>query len=152
VSHAASDSAEVPEPPGGKRKGTSPGPPAQPDGADAGPADYNDGHYVVVVGLPAGLVIAQDSMADVETDGANSVQVPGKVLIAQDRFLSVWHDRDTKGRYYLRFGIVVSKPEAEKMAETVQSAPGGKDVAPTGGHQDVSVHGSRVTLVQALIG
>ncbi len=81
--------------------------PIQDYSPDAGGGDYDDGHYVVVVGVALGYVFVQDSMADVELEDANSAAAPGKVMIRQRQFMDAWHDRGADGRYYLRFGIVV---------------------------------------------
>lgn len=77
---------------------------------DAGPGEWEGGHYVVYIGGPAlGYVFVQDPMADVELEGASSDAAPGRVMIRTQRFLDVWHDRSAEGGYFLRFGIIVGR-------------------------------------------
>lgn len=84
--------------------------PIQDYSLDAGPGDYEDGHYVVSIGVALGYVFVQDPMADVELEDAHSAAAPGRVIIPEQRFLQRWHDRSAAGRYYLRYGIVVGPP------------------------------------------
>lgn len=81
--------------------------PIQDYSPDAGPTDYEDGHYVIVVGVDLGFVFVQDSMADVELEGSNSDAAPGRVMIREQRFMDVWHDEGVSGEKFVRFGIVV---------------------------------------------
>lgn len=80
---------------------------------DYGPAEDRKadeaGHYVTVVGVALEFVFVQDSMQDVELEGSNSDAEPGRVMIDEQRFLRVWHDRGADGAIYRRFGIIVSR-------------------------------------------
>lgn len=79
-------------------------------GDDAGPGDYEDGHYVVVIGLGmGGYVFVQDSSADNALDGSGSDAAPGRVIIPAGKFLQVWHDKTDDGRFFIRYGIAVGK-------------------------------------------
>lgn len=84
--------------------------PIQDYSPDAGPRDYDDGHYVTVLGADLGYVFVQDSMADVELQDSNTVAAPGRVMIREQRFLEVWHDQGSQGTRYERYGIVVAPP------------------------------------------
>lgn len=84
--------------------------PIQDYGPDAGPDDMDDGHWVVVCAVIPGYVVAQDSMATIELEGANSDAAKGKVLIEEGRFMEVWHDQSGSGEKFIRFGLVVRGP------------------------------------------
>lgn len=83
--------------------------PIQDYGAEQDRRADEAGHYVTVVGVALGFVFVQDSMQDVELEGSNSDAEPGRVMIDEQRFLRVWHDRGADGTIYRRFGIIVSR-------------------------------------------
>lgn len=74
---------------------------------------WNYGHYLTVIGLvpgKPGYVACQDSSEQNIIRGQGSVQAPGRILIAADKWLEIWHDRDVEGKKYVRYGIAVGKP------------------------------------------
>lgn len=74
------------------------------------------GHYLCFCGMAgSNYLVFQDSSEDnVIAKGSNSIQAPGKILIEKEVFLKNWHDTDTEGGKFVRFGIVVSKPGEAK--------------------------------------
>lgn len=74
------------------------------------------GHYAVVIGrMKNQYIFAQDPSAsnvvagghDEPLSDTGSVQVPGRVMIAEEDFLTAWHDEDNAGNPFVRFGIAV---------------------------------------------
>lgn len=89
-----------------------------------GKAKFEYGHYLTVIGVAMGYVFCQDSSADNVLKGEGSDAAPGRVMIREQDFLDLWHDRDIKGNEYIRFGIVVG-PGSRKVYQgkwTVQNA------------------------------
>lgn len=82
------------------------------------------GHYVVVVGVGLGQVFVMDP----------ALPDPCRALIAAEDWLAAWHDADSDGREYVRFGIAVSDelpfPEPEPPPETETPPAVGKPPAP----------------------
>lgn len=72
-----------------------------------GKAEFSYGHYLTVIGVSLGYVFCQDSSADNVLKGEGSDAAPGKVMIEEQDFLDLWHDRDIHGDEYIRFGIAV---------------------------------------------
>jgi len=72
-------------------------------------AQFNYGHYLTVIAVALGYVFCQDSSEDNVTHDSGSVQAPGRVMIAADEFLKIWHDRDVDGKEYIQYGIAVGK-------------------------------------------
>jgi SPP1 gp7 family putative phage head morphogenesis protein len=68
---------------------------------------YADGHYLVVIGVDKGYIFCQDSSVDNVIAGSESIQKPGRVMIAEEDWLRAWHDQDEDGRWYHHFGIAV---------------------------------------------
>lgn len=68
--------------------------------------DYGSGHWLVVIGVgfSGDYVVCQDP--GVKPD-ADSIQQPGRVLVATADWLRRWHDEDIDGNSYHRFGIAV---------------------------------------------
>ncbi len=80
-------------------------------------ADFDYGHYLAVCGIiPDQYVAVQDSSEDNVTRGSGTIAAPGKVLIHQADWLRDWHDQDIDGVKYVRYGIVVGKPEPPESA------------------------------------
>lgn len=84
--------------------------PLQEYGIPSKQASYLYGHYVVVVGVQTGYIIVQDPSYDNVLYGQGTDAAPGKMLIREDKWLEVWHDRDVEGNRYVRFGISVGIP------------------------------------------
>lgn len=80
-----------------------------------GRARFAYGHYLVVIGRDMGYVFCQDPSEDnviaggdaKSLDRIGSVQKPGRIMIAEEDFLSIWHDKDAEGNPFVRFGIAV---------------------------------------------
>jgi HK97 family phage portal protein len=80
-----------------------------------GAATFDYGHYLTVIGASLGYVFAQDSSADNALEGEGSDAAPGRVMIAEQKWLENWHDTDIDGNPYAAFGIAVGRellPEA----------------------------------------
>lgn len=72
-------------------------------------AKFAYGHYLICCGWVDDMLIFQDPSADNVIEGEGSDNAPGKVLIDNDKFMSVWHDKDQEGEALKRFGITCSK-------------------------------------------
>lgn len=74
-------------------------------------ARFAYGHYLTFIGGPiGGYLFFQDSSEDNITQGSESIQAPGKIMVKVEDFLEAWHDRDIEGEEYLQFGIAVGPP------------------------------------------
>jgi SPP1 gp7 family putative phage head morphogenesis protein len=75
--------------------------------------DYGGGHYLTVIGVNDGYVICQDSSQDnVVDEDEDSLQAPGRKLVALVDWDKAWHDKDASGQVYDHYGIAVSKEQA----------------------------------------
>jgi HK97 family phage portal protein len=83
--------------------------PIQEYGLPSKQASFQYGHYVATIGVAHGQVFVQDPSIDNVLEGQGSDQAPGRSLIAESTWDSVWHDRDADGRQYVRFGIAVGR-------------------------------------------
>jgi hypothetical protein len=73
-------------------------------------AKFPYGHVVAVIGVALDMVFCFDPSADNVLQGEDSDASHGKVMIDQDKFLEVWHDKDYEGNQFHRLGIIVGKP------------------------------------------
>jgi hypothetical protein len=81
-------------------------------------ARFDYGHYLGVIGVDLGYVFAQDPSASNVVAGGDqkalsdtgSIQRPGRVMVSQDDWLKVWHDKDVHGNPFVRYGIAVGPP------------------------------------------
>jgi predicted double-glycine peptidase len=95
--------------------------PIQEYGVPSKQASFDYGHYVTVIGIALGQVFVQDPLidnvlgrpggsvgtAENKTDDQGADQTPGRMMIAVPEWRKVWHDKDARGRRYIRYGIVV---------------------------------------------
>lgn len=81
-------------------------------------ARFEYGHYIVVIGRMEGhYIFCQDPSEDnVIAGGDNSnlskvgsIQKPGRIMIAEEDFLKVWHDKDVDGNKYIRWGCAIGR-------------------------------------------
>src|SRR5262252_1900448 len=72
------------------------------------PSSVSNGHYLVVIGVDHGYVFVQDPAVHPPAGG---IQAPGRKMIEEDRFDSLWHDTDADGSILDHWGAVVSAPE-----------------------------------------
>ena len=72
-------------------------------------AEFDYGHYLVVIGVYENYIICQDPSEDNVIKGSGSVQEPGKIIIGLADFLEIWHDLDGNGKKYFHYGIAISK-------------------------------------------
>jgi len=101
-------------------------------------AKFAYGHYLTVIGVEQGLgkgyIFCQDSSEDNVIADSGSAQEPGKVMIAIEDWMRMWHDEDIDGNKYIRFGIAISYPTQSQW--TVVGTPGEQPVGnvfcPTG--------------------
>jgi len=80
-------------------------------------AKFAYGHYLTVIGVGYGYVFCQDSSEDNVISSSGSIQKPGRVMIDQDYFMNLWHDKDIDGKEYLQFGIAVSGNPVQKSVK-----------------------------------
>ena len=81
-------------------------------------ARFAYGHYIVIIGRIPGYLIAQDPSEDnvvaggdnKNLDATDSIQQPGRIIIADADFMRAWKDRDAAGRKFVRYGISVGRP------------------------------------------
>lgn len=93
-------------------------------------AKFLYGHYLTVIGAAMGYVFAQDSSEEnVIEPGSDSVQAPGRIMIAEDEWMSIWHDKDFDGNEFICFGMAVAKelevepPPVPKATPTPSPVP-----------------------------
>lgn len=93
-------------------------------------AEFPYGHYVAVVGLALGKVIVQDPSIDNVLDGEHADASKGLMLIDEDEFLAVRHDRDLEGDQFIRYGIAVGPPAAgvNRISQILKSHTNGASV------------------------
>jgi HK97 family phage portal protein len=96
--------------------------PVQEYGIPSKQASFDYGHYVVVIGVGHGYVFVQDPSVDNVLEGEDADQAPGRMLIAEDTWLKVWHDQDVDGNQYERFGIAVGR-ELPKLPAPAPAHP-----------------------------
>lgn len=71
------------------------------------------GHYLSLCDVTDDFIICQDSSEEnVLVKGNQSVQEPGKVAIAHDKWNTIWHDQDGDGNVFIHYGIVVETQQA----------------------------------------
>lgn len=111
--------------------------PIQDYGDPGDDANEEAGHYVIVLAVVDGSLIVQDSSADNLYEGSGTDAAPGRVLIAGEDFVRVWHDRDAGGGRYVHYGVVVAAPPpgakglSSRLGKTVKVArPALKSAAP----------------------
>ncbi len=90
--------------------------PIQEYGVASKQASFEYGHYVVVIGRALGHTFVGDPSIDNVLEGEDADQAPGRMLITDEKFADVWHDRDADGNLYVRFGIIVG-PQAPTVGE-----------------------------------
>jgi hypothetical protein len=78
-------------------------------------ASFPYGHYCIVIGVvDGGDIICQDPSESNITEGEESIQDPGRILVRADTWMKNWYDKDAEGREYVRFGIMVGNGQAVK--------------------------------------
>jgi SPP1 gp7 family putative phage head morphogenesis protein len=70
-------------------------------------AKFAYGHYLTVIGVAGGYVFCQDSSEDNVIADSGSVQKPGRVMIDQNDWMDLWHDKDVEGNKFIQYGIAV---------------------------------------------
>jgi hypothetical protein len=102
-------------------------------------ASFEYGHYLTVLACSGGVVTCQDSSLDnverepggdvprSQADQSGNIAIPGRVVIAADEFVKVWHDQRANGEKLEHFGIVCGPRQAvgevrTKGFPTVQAA------------------------------
>lgn len=81
-------------------------------------ARFDYGHYLVVISRSMGYVFCQDPSEDNVVAGGDStplsktgsVQKPGRIMIDEETFMSIWHDVTSTGERKIRYGIAVGPP------------------------------------------
>jgi len=112
-------------------------------------AEWDYGHWLTVIGcLPGSYVIAQDSsienaehvpggdVPEEEEDHDENIAAPGRILVHEEDWLRVWHDKDAKGRKYVRYGISVGPGSKGAVKRTIWTAAD----ATTGSVDDAAKH------------
>lgn len=73
-------------------------------------AAFAYGHYLTAIGVALGYVLCQDSSEEnVLTKDNESIQAPGRVLIAESDFNNVWHDKALDGTRFVHYGIAIGR-------------------------------------------
>ncbi len=99
-------------------------------------AEWEFGHWLVYIGGPAfGYIWFQDSAADNAlgrpggtiddvTCDSGTVSAPGKVMIAVDDWMRLWHDKSGDGTKLVRYGIAIG-PRIEGVQVSIKSVTKG---------------------------
>jgi SPP1 gp7 family putative phage head morphogenesis protein len=146
-------------------------------------AEFDYGHYLTVIGVGFGYVFCQDSSlenwelvgkddpkapgGDVPKSKAqeNNIDAPGRIMVREDEWMRVWHDKDKDGVRYIRWGCAIGWKDQDEPDERTYStsntfcatgpgggidatcSPGGAGAGPDTSHPEADSKMSKVLSI-----
>ena len=121
-------------------------------------AEFDYGHYLVVIGVVDGHVVCQDSSIDnvqgrpgggvseSDEEESQNIAAPGRILVRVEDWEANWHDVGEDGTKYVRYGIIVGRRGYNHGSSDHIGAAGEADAGPASGGSQHRAHGQPALL------